>query len=163
MWFDVRPARMEDHEGLCEIFAEVDALHHEAVPAVFQTPSKSARTRDYLSSVLADKNAALLVAEREGRLIGVIQARVREMPDVPIFVHRRYAAVEDIAVRKECRRSGVGRALMEKAQEWARARGLRQVELNVWEFNREAIAFYEKLGYRPASRKMWKALDSDGK
>jgi ribosomal protein S18 acetylase RimI-like enzyme len=109
--------------------------------------------------VLADKNAALLVAEREGRLIGMILLRVREAPDVPILVPRRYAAVEDVAVRKECRRSGVGRALMEEAHQWARAQGLRQVELNVWEFNQEAINFYEKLGYRTASRKMWKSLE----
>jgi ribosomal protein S18 acetylase RimI-like enzyme len=32
------------------------------------------------------------------------------------------------------------------------------VELNVWEFNREASAFYGRLGYESASRRMSKRL-----
>jgi ribosomal protein S18 acetylase RimI-like enzyme len=32
------------------------------------------------------------------------------------------------------------------------------IELNVWEFNRGAMAFYRQLGYRTTSRKMSKRL-----
>jgi ribosomal protein S18 acetylase RimI-like enzyme len=47
---------------------------------------------------------------------------------------------------------------MEAAQEWARQRGARRVQLTVWEFNEGAIAFYESLGYETYSRNMWKSL-----
>jgi ribosomal protein S18 acetylase RimI-like enzyme len=43
---------------------------------------------------------------------------------------------------------------MAHAQRWATERGLREIELNVWEFNQSAIAFYEALGYVTERRKM---------
>jgi GNAT superfamily N-acetyltransferase len=47
---------------------------------------------------------------------------------------------------------------MERAHAWALDKGINQIQLNVWEFNEGAIAFYEKLGYTVASRTMWKSL-----
>jgi ribosomal protein S18 acetylase RimI-like enzyme len=47
---------------------------------------------------------------------------------------------------------------MEHAHRWALDKKVRHVELNVWEFNKEAIAFYDKLGYETANRRMWKSL-----
>jgi len=47
---------------------------------------------------------------------------------------------------------------MEKAHEWALAKGVDIIELNVWEFNKGAIEFYHGLGYETASRKMSRRL-----
>jgi ribosomal protein S18 acetylase RimI-like enzyme len=47
---------------------------------------------------------------------------------------------------------------MEIAHEWAVTKGVDSIELNVWEFNQEAIEFYKTLGYESASRKMNKRL-----
>lgn len=66
--------------------------------------------------------------------------------------------IDDLIVRKVFRRFGVGRALVERAHRWALDKQVNQGELNVWEFNQTAIAFYEKLGYRTASRRMWGSL-----
>lgn len=74
------------------------------------------------------------------------------------MVARQYAMIGDLVVRKRFRRSGVGQSLVERAHQWALDKGAVQVELSVWEFNKEAIAFYEKLGYRTASRRMWNSL-----
>ncbi|MFQ6077792.1 MAG: GNAT family N-acetyltransferase [Thermodesulfobacteriota bacterium] len=65
---------------------------------------------------------------------------------------------DNLAVKQNFRRSGVGRSLIKRAHQWAVDKGLAQVELNVWEFNEGAIAFYEKLGYKTMSRKMVKSL-----
>jgi putative acetyltransferase len=45
------------------------------------------------------------------------------------------------------RRRGVGRALMEAAEAWAREVGVRKLELHVFPYNGGAIALYESLGY----------------
>ena len=45
--------------------------------------------------------------------------------------------------------------LLAQAHDWAAPRSAAQIELNVWEFNRGAIEFYERCGYTTASRKMW--------
>lgn len=50
---------------------------------------------------------------------------------------------------------------MDEVQVWAVAKGAASVELNVYEFNKNARFFYERLGYRTISRKMSKGLKSE--
>jgi ribosomal protein S18 acetylase RimI-like enzyme len=152
----IRQATIEDYVGVCAIFAEVDAQHVEAQPQVFRDPGGAARPRDYIASILEDENACLWVAEHEGRIVGIVKIALRETRDIPVLVPRRYAEIGTLAVAREYRRRGIGRALMEVSERWARERGADQIELGVWEFNEHARAFYNALGYRTARRRMWK-------
>jgi RimJ/RimL family protein N-acetyltransferase len=45
------------------------------------------------------------------------------------------------------RRQGVGRALMDAAEAWAREVGVHKLELHVFPYNEAAIALYEGMGY----------------
>jgi RimJ/RimL family protein N-acetyltransferase len=45
------------------------------------------------------------------------------------------------------RRRGVGRALLEAAEDWARTARIRKLELHVFPHNEPAIHLYEKAGY----------------
>lgn len=65
----------------------------------------------------------------------------------PKFVKLRGNAYLTIAIRKEYRGKGIGSALMEKAEEYARERGCRRMELEVFGKNENAIALYKKRGY----------------
>lgn len=158
MGFFIRTATQEDYEHLCEAFAEGDAHHRKDLPQVFREPDGSVRTREFISAILSDENATLLVADHDGQIIGLVHILLRETPDISVMVPRRYAVIDNLVVAKRFRRSGVGQLLMQKAHQWAVSRGVVEVELNVWEFNQGAIAFYEKLGYTTASRRMWKSL-----
>ena len=158
MEFSIREAVMADYEGLSEIFEEVDACHREALPHIFQKPDRIARTREYISDIITSKDAALFVAEYRGQIIGLAHVNVRESPDIPFMVPRRYAVIGDLIVRERFHRSGVGRSLVETAHQWALNKGLTEIELTVWEFNEGAIAFYDKLGFTTANRRMWKSL-----
>jgi len=156
MEISVRKATMDDYRALCGLFEEIDALHRAHLPHLFQKPGGPPREPDYYSGLIADENIALFVAEAGGGLVGAVHAMVRESPALPIFVPRRYAVVESIVVKSGFQNRGIGRALMEKMQAWAVAKGAAAIELNVYEFNQTAIAFYESLGYQVVSRKMSK-------
>ena len=54
------------------------------------------------------------------------------------------AKAERVAVRADLRGAGVGRALMEAIEDWARSAGLAAVRLNA---QATAVPFYEILGY----------------
>ena len=84
---------------------------------------------------------------------------IRDAPPIPILVPRRVAVVENLAVREDVRRAGIGRALMDHAQRWAEDLGATEIDLNVHEFNQAAIDFYRSLGYATSSRRMSKRLD----
>lgn len=158
MDFSIREAIQRDCQGLSEAFQEVHVLHRRALPQVFRKAAGDAWRKVHFTSILADENAALLVAECEGHIVGFVHVLIREAPDIPIMVPRRYAVVDNLAVRKKFRRHGVGRSLMEAAHRWALDKKVSHVELNVWEFNKEAIDFYDKLGYETANRRIWKSL-----
>ncbi len=49
---------------------------------------------------------------------------------------------------------------METVHNWAVSKGATAIELMVFEFNQNAIAFYRDLGYDTLSRRMVKPLDN---
>ncbi|MGB3903956.1 MAG: hypothetical protein WBB22_03465 [Anaerolineae bacterium] len=69
MQLSIREAKEEDHDEACELFAEGDTLHSEALPHVFRKPAGPARPREYTAGIIADENAALIVADGNGQLI----------------------------------------------------------------------------------------------
>jgi GNAT superfamily N-acetyltransferase len=142
----IREARESDHEALFRLFAAGDALHAVIRPEFFRAapgPTRTLRSRP---------NERLLVAEVEGEVAGVAHVKVYDTPPSPLHVMRRRGHVDDVVVAEEHRRKGIGRALMERAASWCREQGASQLLLTVWEGNRAAEAFYDRLGYRPISR-----------
>lgn len=161
MDFAIREATQEDYSRLIELFAEVDALHRKALPKVFRKADGPARTEEYIFGIIANGDACLFVAEHHSQVVGFAQGFIRQAPDIPVIVPRRYGVVDDVVVREGFRRSGVGRSLVKRVEQWVLEKGVFQVELNVWEFNKGAMAFYEEVGYLTASRKMQRWLSED--
>ncbi len=155
----IREATPDDYDALCELLDEVDALHRDNLPHLFQRPTGPVREQAYYLSLIADENVGLFVAEVNKRDVGFVHVVLRDAPAIPILVARRYAIVDGIGVKSDFRRGGIGRRLMHKAQEWATAKGASAIELNVHEFNQGAISFYQRLGFDIASRKLSKVLD----
>lgn len=68
------------------------------------------------------------------------------------------AYVYDVAIKPEHRRRGHAARALRAAEDEARALGLSGIALHVFGHKPEAIALYEKLGYRPTNISMFKAL-----
>jgi len=81
MEFSIREAVLEDYEGLWKVFEEIDALHREALPHVFRKSDRIARTKQYISDIIASKHAALFVAEHDGQIIGLVHHLQQYIPD----------------------------------------------------------------------------------
>jgi ribosomal protein S18 acetylase RimI-like enzyme len=158
MTVHIRRAVEKDYGVYCDLFYEINELHRMALPDIFQQPVGRIIEQEYFLSLLDDKNAAIFFAESEGRVAGFVYVLIREAPAYPLLVPRRFATVDTLVVRPAFQRTGVGRALMNQAEEWAANQGVHEVELNVYEFNLGAQAFYRQLGYTTFSRKMSKKL-----
>ena len=158
MEITIRPATAQDYDDLCRIIEQVDALHRENVPHIFRKADGAVRERAYILALLADEDQGIFVAEVDGQAAGFVHVAVRDTLPIPILVPRRLGFVDNLAVSQHFRRLGIGRALMQEAQRWATERGATEIELNVFEFNESAIAFYRSLGYETFSRRMGKRL-----
>ncbi len=155
----VRRATMADYERLCELYAEVDALHVGAHPELFRM-AEPPREWAHIQGMLEGADSTILVAEVEGVIAGFALLVVKDTPPVPVIAPRHFAVVDTLGVGENYRRSGVGRALMEQAEQFAREHGARDIELSVYRFNQAAVQFYEELGYQTASFKMRKSVEN---
>ena len=157
----IREAVARDYKNLNTLIDAVDRLHRDNLPQKFQESEGPVRDRNLILALIADESVGLFVAEREAQLVGLVHIGIRDTPDIPILVPRRYAVIDNLVVKGGLRRSGIGRALMIKAHDWAITKGAKLVELNVYDFNEAALAFYERLGYKTFSRQMSKSLKFD--
>ena len=154
----VRAARPDDYHGMSALFEEIDALHRQHHPEIFRKPEGPPREPEYWQGWFADENVGFFVSERNGEILGFVSGVVKESPPIPIMVPRRYAVVDSISVKREFQGNGIGRALMEFFQEWASSKGATSLDLNVFEFNQDAVRFYERLGFESVSHRMSKAI-----
>jgi GNAT superfamily N-acetyltransferase len=63
-------------------------------------------------------------------------------------------------VDQDYRRKGIGRMLFNYLVDFAKNFGANVLELDVWEFNKEAFRFYEEMGMETVTRKMERKLQS---
>ena len=98
--------------------------------------------RRFLKALRRYPHAAVFVAEREdGTLVGRLS--VGRDPH-PASTH---VADVGLMVALDARRQGVGTALLRAAVDWARAAGIRKLELHVFPWNEAAIALYDAFGF----------------
>ena len=155
MNISVRLAQPADLSELARLLDEVVLLHHHEDPTQFLGPEAAAHHR-YLEERFNDPDAAIFVAEDESAPAGIAVTVIRDAP--PFLNPNKFVLLENLAVGARFRRTGVGRKLVDAAVLWARARDMKELDLNVYEFNHTAIDFYEALGFRTVSRRMKRAL-----
>ena len=122
------------------------ARHHADVDPLFSLREQAGpEVRRLLEAQLGDPDAAIFVVGDAGRLLGFCAVRVDRAP--PILEETLRAEIGDLAVEPSARRRGIGRALAETAQAWARGREAARVEVRVAAGNREGQAFWRALGF----------------
>ena len=91
----------------------------------------------------------ILVAETDGALAGFLVAGV--VVDTGTYLPpqtRTFGWISDLWVEPQARSKGIGRALIAAAEARLRAAGIGRVELAAVVGNADALALYERLGYR---------------
>ncbi|MCA0151098.1 GNAT family N-acetyltransferase [Rossellomorea vietnamensis] len=90
------------------------------------------------SQYISSEDKALFLAYKNNECIG----QIRVVKD-----WNRFCYIENIATKKEYRGSGVGKLLLNKAEDWAKQRGLIGMSLEAQDDNLGACRFYLKQGF----------------
>jgi GNAT superfamily N-acetyltransferase len=143
----IRAAAAGDYDQLCELFAEVDAMHRDRLPDIFHQPNGPPRSKERVSSLISGPTSTILVAERRDALLGL--AVVVELPAStnPLHVPRRVVEIVTLVVRKLARGQGIGKSLLRASLAWARQREAEHVQISVYAFNEDALRFYTAEGF----------------
>ena len=154
----IRPAVPTDHGSLCLLFDELDAFHRTGDPQLLRQPLVDPRPQAYLDGLIEDPRSEIFVADVGGDCVGVAIVQLQDAPTFPVFIEQTWAVVDNIAVRSDARRRGVGRALYSACLRWSEEVGACWLELTVYEFNESARRFYESLGFATIRRRMRRSL-----
>lgn len=106
----------------------------------------------------AESNGCVFVAESPEGLIGYVYVLARIVSTEPEDWPRPYAYVHDLFVVEGKRSGGAGRALLARAERFARDAGATSVHLEVSSGNTGAIALYRELGFVERYRWLAKPL-----
>ncbi len=112
--------------------------------------------RRYLRAVRKHPDAAVLVAELDGRIVGRLSLARDPHPA------SHHVADLGLMVDGGFRRRGIGRALLAAAAAWGRENGIEKLELHVFPWNEGAIALYEAVGFRREGYRARHYLRDDG-
>ena len=96
----------------------------------------------------------MLVALVDGEVAGFATVQYIHRPEGPYTLPLDFYHVEEFGVDAAHRRRGVATALVEYMKADARARGFHRLDLDMWEFNAGALAFYEAAGFSTYRRYM---------
>ncbi len=153
----IREATNADLDAICALGAEVNAIHHQAFPAIFAGPGSSERDRAHWSSSIGKTDSACLVAEVTAAVVGFVTVAVVN-ENHALLQPGYFGRIGSVGVAARMRGRGIGKALMQQAEAWASHRGATDLRLNVWAFNEPALAMYRELGYDVRSHQLAKAL-----
>jgi GNAT superfamily N-acetyltransferase len=156
---NIRPANPTDYAAFCQLYLEVNDLHAQAHPDLFQATDVAPFDEAEYCGLPKNPGQAIYLAFEGEEAVGFVNVILHEALSLEILAPRRFAVVDSLGVRAGFRRSGIGGELMACAEQWARLQGAGSIELNVFEFNHSALTFYQRLGYTDLSRKMRKKLD----
>ncbi|NGO08803.1 GNAT family N-acetyltransferase [Streptomyces sp. HC44] len=135
---EIRPADADDVPAIVAMLAD-DPLGAQRESPDDLTPYLTA-----LDRLRSDPNQHLVVAVREGRLVGTLQLTI--IPGLSRKGATR-SIIEGVRVHADERGSGLGTRLIEWAIDQSRSEGCQLVQLTSDATRTDAHRFYERLGF----------------
>ena len=154
----IRPAVSTDMTTVGRLGALLVREHHDFDPERFiaATSRTEQAYGSFLGTQLDDPDIIILVAERDGEILGYTYAGV-EGNDY-MSLRGPAGALHDIVVDPTHRRHGVGRMLLDATLDALKARGAPRVVLSTAEKNGAAQRLFDHAGFRRTMIEMTREL-----
>ena len=150
----VRLATKDDFNGIHEVFLEVHKFHMDHTDNIFLDVDPI--TEDEFLEMFNDENHIFLVSDNDG-IDGFLNANIIEK-NSRFTGYNKLLMIDQLGITKQSQKKGIGRQLMELAEQIAKEKECTMLVLDVWGFNENAIGFYEHLGFAERTRKLQKFI-----
>lgn len=137
---ELRPLRDDEHSAWLDLRAQLWPEHAR---------DELAREQAEIWSDL-DRNAVLVVASVDGRLLGFVEVAIRAWAEG--CSSRPVGYIEGWYVTPDQRRLGIGRKLIAAAERWARGRGCAEMASDAALENDISVRAHAAMGYREVGR-----------
>ena len=137
-------ARPEDRKSVNELAIEVHAMHAAWRPDIYEQTEELWPQNRFESAV---SQRQLFCAKIDEAVTGYVLIKIRHY-DMPGHVKRKVLILDEICVDEVHRNQGIGTSMMIDVRAIANAFGCTDLQLGVYPQNNEALAFYQKCGFR---------------
>lgn len=137
----IREINVDDAEKFATLMKEVEASSDFMLMEPGERQTTPLQQEKALQSIAQTSHSTILVAEEEGKLIGYL---IVIGGDVKRKKHSAYVVV---GILKAHRGKGVGTALFQNLDHWARAHKIMRLELTTVTQNQAGVALYRKSGF----------------
>lgn len=141
----IRKANNNDSQSVLKLLRLIADLHRNGRPDMFPNLESKYSFQEIYDRLSQDESG-VFVAEDNCAVVGYIFCDIIQEGDGSTLY------IDDLCVSPDARRMGVGKALMDRAALYGREKKCRFLMLNVWEFNQNALEFYEKYGFKTRTR-----------
>ena len=149
----IRFAKEDELERINVLRKQVNDLHVEGKPDVFK-PGFNEELQNYVYYIFKDPEQKIVVADKDGEICGFAILHHIYKPENPFMKVRDFLDIDEFCVDEKHRREGIATAMVEFIKNFAIDQGYHRLELNMWEFNQDALAFYEAAGFESFRRYM---------
>lgn len=98
------------------------------------------------------------MAESGDVVIGFAVINRTHRKETPFQYARDYIEIDELGVDCAHKRKGVATEILKFIEYYAMENGIARIELNMWEFNEEALAFYEVSSFKTYRRYLEKSI-----
>ena len=141
---EIRNAEIKDINKMTPLMLQVAQLHFNARKDIFK--EKSINLIEIELKNRFEDNENILVAEDNENIVGILIYKIKEVEEHINLKDRKILWIDELVVDEKIRGKGIGKRLFNKASKIAKSQNCDAVELNCWNFNENAIRFYEKCG-----------------
>jgi len=142
---EIRQAKKKDIEKIIPIMLEIAELHQKGRDDIFKEKTESEIKTELVQTML-DKNSDILVITKKEIIYGVLIYKFKNIKKHNNLKDAKILWIEELGIKKEYQKQGLGKLLMQKAKEVAQEKRCDRLELNCWNFNENAIEFYKIIG-----------------
>ncbi len=155
---NIRTAASTDNLLLSSLCLDVQSLHAKNHPEYFKMPQRDDFAAEFFQKMLADPTIRIFIVETEERVLGYVVCKLMQREETPFAFAMRYLLVDQISVRPTSQGRGVGKALLDRAEELAKEMNVLRIQLDSWSFNAEAHGFFENFRFEKFKHQFWKNL-----
>ena len=137
-------ARPEDRAAIEALAQQVHRMHVQWRPDIYEMALEM-WPQERFDAAVAQRQ--LFAAKLDDTIVGYVLVKIRDY-DMTGHVKRRVLLVDEICVDESRRNQGTGTEMMAEVRAIARAFGCTDMQLGVYPQNNEALAFYQKCGFR---------------
>lgn len=158
----MRKAVEKDYPAINSLYYETYNLYYKNIPDTYKKTPKDILPKGTYINMIEHIDSLVIVAEGKEMIVGFLYATIEKDEGDEWSRPYRRVSIEEIGVLPVFAKRGIGTMLIQKAENWAKGKKIEDLTALVYDFNKDALAFYDKNGYKPYSVKLNKKLLSGG-